>query len=87
MNNKIIADQYLKHLENADMEKVVALFADDGKVISPIYGTKLAGSFMMNSVMIRQILLCILKVFLNKKTRMNLPCILPMNGRWLMAKK
>lgn len=45
MDTQHVAKQYLKHLENAETDKIVALFAADGIVISPIYGTKSAKDF------------------------------------------
>lgn len=45
MNTKDIANMYLKHLENGDIEKVIDLFDENGIVDSPIYGIKKASEF------------------------------------------
>jgi len=42
---KKIATAYLESLEKADLEGVLALFAVDGQVISPLYGAKPAREF------------------------------------------
>ncbi|GGG57373.1 hypothetical protein GCM10011414_29020 [Croceivirga lutea] len=48
MTKTTIAKAYLKHLENGDFEKVVALFNENGMVESPIYGLKKAVDFYSN---------------------------------------
>ena len=46
MSSKLeIAKQYLDHLAQGDMDQVLALFADDAWVDSPIYGRQLAQDF------------------------------------------
>ncbi|WP_298902872.1 nuclear transport factor 2 family protein [uncultured Psychroserpens sp.] len=45
MSRSAIARQYLKHLEDGDMEAVIALFSETGTVASPLYGNKLASEF------------------------------------------
>ena len=45
MNRKEIAKQYITHLENGNIEQVVALFNKNGMVDSPLYGIKKANEF------------------------------------------
>ena len=45
MSLKTIALDYIKFLENSETDKIVALFSKNGKVNSPLYGTKDAYSF------------------------------------------
>ena len=45
MNNKEIANIYLRYLENGNIEKVIDLFDQNGIVESPIYGKKKANDF------------------------------------------
>ena len=45
MNHKEIAKQYLTHLENGNIEKVISLFNQTAIVDSPIYGIKKADDF------------------------------------------
>ncbi|MDO6821315.1 nuclear transport factor 2 family protein [Zobellia sp. 1_MG-2023] len=45
MNRKEIAKQYITHLENGNIEQVVALFNQNGMVDSPLYGIKKANEF------------------------------------------
>ncbi|MCF2873138.1 MULTISPECIES: nuclear transport factor 2 family protein [unclassified Tenacibaculum] len=45
MNKKELANKYLEHLENGDVEKVIDLFNENGIVDSPIYGIKKANQF------------------------------------------
>ena len=40
-----IANEYLRYLENGDIEKVIDLFDENGIVESPIYGIKKAEEF------------------------------------------
>lgn len=40
-----IAKKYIKFLSNGNVEGVVSLFAENGKVYSPIYGEKSASDF------------------------------------------
>ncbi len=48
MTNKTITQQYIQHLQQGDMQKVIALFTEDAKVQSPIYGTQNAREFYTN---------------------------------------
>ena len=45
MTKREIANKYIEYLSIGDVEKIVNLFADNGKVSSPIYGEKPAGLF------------------------------------------
>lgn len=45
MNRTEVANSYLKHLENGNIEQIIALFDEDGIVESPLYGTKSANVF------------------------------------------
>ncbi|WP_405206815.1 nuclear transport factor 2 family protein [Aquimarina sp. LLG6339-5] len=45
MTKEEIAKRYLFLLEKGDVAKVVDLFADDGIVVSPLYGTLSAAKF------------------------------------------
>ena len=45
MDKKEIAKQYITHLENGNIEQVVALFNQNGMVDSPLYGIKKASEF------------------------------------------
>lgn len=45
MDKRKIAEEYLRHLENGDVEEVINLFNDRGIVESPIYGIKRANEF------------------------------------------
>lgn len=45
MNKKEIARQYITHLENGNIEQVIALFNQNGMVDSPLYGIKKADEF------------------------------------------
>ncbi|WP_299431079.1 nuclear transport factor 2 family protein [uncultured Maribacter sp.] len=45
MNKKEIAKQYITHLENGNIEKVVALFNENGMVDSPLYEIKKTDEF------------------------------------------
>ena len=45
MTKKEIANKYIEFLSNGNVEKVVSLFAENGKVHSPIYGEKSAAKF------------------------------------------
>lgn len=45
MDKKQVIKAYLTHLESGDMEKVVALFHQEGMVDSPLYGIKKADEF------------------------------------------
>ena len=40
-----IAKNYIKHLQDGDVEQIVRLFAPHGKVVSPLYGEMLAQDF------------------------------------------
>ncbi len=40
MNKISIAKSYIKHLSNGDLEQLLSLFAENGRVISPVYGHK-----------------------------------------------
>lgn len=44
-DRKEIAKAYVSYLEKGNLEKVVHLFSKDGKVHSPLYGTKIAEVF------------------------------------------
>lgn len=48
MNKKDIAKKYITHLENGNIEQVIALFTHDGIVDSPLYGIKKAGEFYLD---------------------------------------
>jgi len=45
MTKKEIAQLYIEFLENGDINQIIKLFSNKGKVTSPIYGTKLASDF------------------------------------------
>lgn len=45
MNKTEVANKYLEHLENGNIEKVIDLFNENGIVESPIYGIKKANLF------------------------------------------
>lgn len=45
MSIKEIALQYIEFLENGEIDNIIKLFSEIGKVKSPIYGTKLASDF------------------------------------------
>jgi hypothetical protein len=45
MTKREIAYKYIELLSMGDVEKIVDLFAENGKVSSPIYGEKQAGIF------------------------------------------
>ncbi len=45
MTKKEIAKEYITHLENGNIEQVIALFNQDGLVDSPLYGIKKADEF------------------------------------------
>ena len=45
MSIKEIALQYIKFLENGEIDNITNLFTETGKVTSPIYGIKLANEF------------------------------------------
>lgn len=45
MTTNDIAKAYLEYLETANTEAVISLFADDGIVESPLYGTQTASDF------------------------------------------
>ncbi|WP_092851674.1 nuclear transport factor 2 family protein [Algibacter pectinivorans] len=45
MTKQDIAKQYIMHLENGNIEQVVALFNQNGMVDSPLYGIKKADEF------------------------------------------
>ncbi len=45
MTKEDVAKSYLNFLENDQVEEIVALFAEDGIVVSPLYGTMPAKSF------------------------------------------
>ena len=45
MNSTVIATNYLKHLQNGEIDQVLALFHEEAVVDSPIYGTKKAREF------------------------------------------
>lgn len=45
MTTNDIAKAYLEYLETANTEAVISLFADDGIVESPLYGTQTASEF------------------------------------------
>jgi ketosteroid isomerase-like protein len=45
MSRKDIAKNYLKYLESGAVDKVVALFHENGTVESPVYGVKDAAAF------------------------------------------
>lgn len=45
MDVNTVAQAYLKHLQEGNMTEVVALFAEEGTVVSPIYGTRSAAEF------------------------------------------
>ncbi|MGB5818512.1 MAG: nuclear transport factor 2 family protein [Saonia sp.] len=45
MDVKTLARDYLDYLQKGEIDKVIALFANDGLVVSPIYGTKPAQDF------------------------------------------
>lgn len=45
MNKNEIARKYLEYLESGNIEKVIALFNENGIVESPIYGIKKANEF------------------------------------------
>ncbi len=45
MSKNEIAKKYLEYLEGGDIEKIIALFSENGIVESPIYGTKKADEF------------------------------------------
>lgn len=47
MNKKEIAKEYIKHLENGNIEQVLALFNQNGMVDSPLYGIKKASEFYL----------------------------------------
>lgn len=47
MNKKEIAKEYIKHLENGNIEEVLALFNQNGMVDSPLYGIKKADEFYL----------------------------------------
>ena len=47
MNRREIAKEYIAHLENGNIEQVIALFNQDGIVDSPLYGIKKAGEFYL----------------------------------------
>lgn len=40
MNRTTIAKSYIEHLSNGDLEQLLSLFAENGMVISPVYGKK-----------------------------------------------
>jgi len=48
MSKKEIAKKYIEYLEQGKTECIIELFSDNGKVTSPIYGTKLASTFYNN---------------------------------------
>jgi len=45
MNKTEIAKQYINHLENGNIEQIIALFNQHGMVDSPLYGIKNAEEF------------------------------------------
>jgi hypothetical protein len=45
MTRKEIARKYVEFLSNGNVDKVVSLFAENGKVYSPIYGENSAVKF------------------------------------------
>jgi ketosteroid isomerase-like protein len=45
MTKREIAKKYIEFLSIGDVEKIVNLFAENGKVSSPVYGEKQAGEF------------------------------------------
>jgi len=45
MTKEEVAHQYLAHLQEGDMDKVISLFTKEGVVVSPIYGEMKAISF------------------------------------------
>ncbi len=47
MKKKEIAKEYIKHLENGNIEQVLALFNQNGMVDSPLYGIKKADEFYL----------------------------------------
>lgn len=47
MNRKEIAKEYIVHLENGNIEQVIALFNQNGMVDSPLYGIKKAREFYL----------------------------------------
>lgn len=47
MNKTDIAKEYIKHLENGNIDQVIALFDLNGIVDSPLYGIKRADEFYL----------------------------------------
>lgn len=47
MTKKEIAKQYITHLENGNIEQIIALFNKNGIVDSPLYGIKKAAEFYL----------------------------------------
>ena len=47
MNKKEIAKKYIGHLENGNIEQIIALFSQDGIVDSPLYGIRKANEFYL----------------------------------------
>lgn len=47
MDKKEIAKEYINHLENGNIEQVLALFNQNGIVDSPLYGIKKADEFYL----------------------------------------
>lgn len=47
MNKKEIAKEYITHLENGNIEQVIALFNQNGIVDSPLYGIKKVDAFYL----------------------------------------
>jgi hypothetical protein len=40
MHRTAVAESYIKHLANGDLEQLLDLFSENAKVISPVYGQK-----------------------------------------------
>ncbi|MBL1219196.1 MAG: nuclear transport factor 2 family protein [Planctomycetes bacterium] len=47
MNRTEIAKEYITHLENGNIEQVIAMFNPNGMVDSPLYGIKKANEFYL----------------------------------------
>jgi len=45
MTKEEVAQQYLRHLEKGDVDKIISLFTNDAVVISPLYGEQTAKNF------------------------------------------
>lgn len=48
MNKPDIIRSYIKYLQEGDMDKVISLFSDKSKVISPVYGEMSAQEFYIS---------------------------------------